>query len=79
MGKTIKDFEEKLKNLQEEFVAFKNARRKVRKWSSAVKKGKMSKQKFDEKYLAWKNHASHGNCIKLCRSMYKCIDELLGD
>ena len=29
MGKTINDFEEKLRNLQEEFVAFKNARRKV--------------------------------------------------
>lgn len=39
--------------------------------------GKMTKQKFYEKYGAWKNHALHGNCIKLCHSMDLYVNELL--
>jgi len=52
-------------------------RKKIRVWAKAVKDGKMSEQKFFEKYNAWKNHALHGNCIKLCHSMDLLVKELL--
>lgn len=38
----------------------------------------MTGQKFYEKYNAWKNHALHGNCIKLCHSMDLYVEKLLG-
>lgn len=38
----------------------------------------MSEDKFMEKYSAWKNHAMHGNCIKLCKSMDVYVETLLG-
>lgn len=38
----------------------------------------MSEDKFMEKYSAWKNHAMHGNCIKLCQSMDAYVETLLG-
>ena len=50
---------------------------KYRRLCKAVNKGKLSRKKFDEKYTAWKNHASHGNCIKLCHSMDLMVEELL--
>lgn len=37
----------------------------------------MSEKKFCEKYNAWKNHALHGNCIKLCHTMDIYVDRLL--
>lgn len=43
--------------------------RKIRRWVRAVNDGKMSIEKFHEKYGACKNHMLHGNCIKLCHSM----------
>lgn len=52
-------------------------KRRLRNWSRAVKDGKMSEKKFYEKYGAWKNHASHGNCYKLCQSMDEYVKELL--
>lgn len=52
-------------------------KKRLRRWSRAVKQGKMSKAKFYEKYNAWKNHALHGNCIKLCHSMDLFVNELL--
>ena len=55
MGKTINDFEEKLKNLQEEFVAFKNARRKVPQIGGTVDIAGMEwiiLDKTDDGYLA---------------------------
>lgn len=51
-------------------------KKKLTRWARAVKKGRMTKKKFDEKYGAWKNHALHGNCIKLCHSMDQKIDML---
>lgn len=42
-----------------------------------VRSGKMKEEKFFEKYNAWKNHALHGNCIKLCHSMDLYVKELL--
>lgn len=52
-------------------------RKRLRSWSRAVKAGKMTKEKFYERYNAWKNHALHGNCIKLCHSMDVYVEELL--
>ena len=51
--------------------------KKVRTWAKLVKSGRMTEQKFYEKYNAWKNHALHGNCIKLCHSMDLYVKELL--
>lgn len=52
-------------------------KKKFTRWARAVKKGRMTKEKFDEKYGAWKNHALNGNCIKLCRSMDLYVKQLL--
>lgn len=52
-------------------------RKKVCTWARLVKAGKMSKEKFYEKYNAWKNHALHGNCIKLCCSMDLYVNKVL--
>lgn len=54
-------------------------KKKLRKWATAVKDGKMTEKKFYEKYGAWKNHASHGNCIKLCHSMDLYVEELFSE
>ena len=37
----------------------------------------MDEKKFYEKYGAWKNHASHGNCVKLIRSMDLYVEGLM--
>lgn len=52
-------------------------KKKLRRWASSVKSGEMTEKKFYEKYGAWKNHALHGNCIKLCHSMDLYVEELL--
>lgn len=52
-------------------------RKRLRVLSKLVKSGRMTEQKFYEKYNAWKNHALHGNCIKLCHSMDLYVKELL--
>lgn len=50
-------------------------RKKLRSWIRLVKSGKMTEQKFYGKYNAWKNHALHGNCIKLCHSMDLYVEQ----
>jgi len=56
-------------------------KRKIRKriynMVQRVKSGKMTEKKFHESYNAWKNHALHGNCIKLCHSMDLYIEQLM--
>ena len=52
------------------------AKKKFKKMVSLVKSGKLSKEKFYESYNAWKNHISHGNCVKLRCEMDKYIEEL---
>lgn len=52
-------------------------RKKIRTMAKLVKSGRMTKKKFYEKYNAWRNHALHGNCIKLCHSMDLLVKELL--
>ena len=52
-------------------------KKKLSRWARAVKADKMTKEKFYQKYNAWKNHALHGNCIKLCHSMDVYVKELM--
>lgn len=51
-------------------------KKKLRKNAELVKLGKISRRKFDEKYISWKNHASHGNCYRLICSMDKYVESL---
>ena len=52
------------------------AKKKFNRMIDLVKSGKLSEDKFYESYNAWKNHISHGNCIRLRCGMDKHIDEL---
>lgn len=45
------------------------AKKKVKNMIALLKSGKMTEKEFLQKYCAWKNHASHGNTIKLIHSM----------
>ena len=54
-----------------------NIRKRIRGWIKLVRSGRMTERKFYEKYNAWKNHALHGNCIKLCYSMDLYVKELM--
>ena len=51
-------------------------RKKIRTWVKLVKSERMTEKKFYEKYNAWKNHALHGNCVKLCYSIDLYVKEL---
>lgn len=42
-----------------------------------VVSGKLSIDKFNASYNAWKNHISHGNCYKLEKSMDFKISQIL--
>ena len=50
-----------------------NAQRKYLKMAKLVASGKLSKDKFNASYNAWKNHISHGNCYILSKSMDKNV------
>lgn len=52
------------------------AKKKFKKMVDLVKAGRLSREKFYESYNAWKNHVSHGNCVKLGYEMDKYIEEL---
>ena len=52
------------------------AKKKFKKMVELVKSGKLSKEKFYESYNAWKNHISHGNCVKLGYEMDRYVEEL---
>lgn len=66
-GKVIR----KLKNENK-----RTAKKKLKKMVRLVKDGKLSEGKFYESYNAWKNHISHGNCVKLGYEMDRYIEEL---
>lgn len=51
-------------------------KKRLRKSAKLVLEDKMTRQKFDEKYESWKNHASHGNCHKLIKAMDSFVEEL---
>lgn len=66
-GKVIR----KLKNENK-----RNAQRKYRRMAKLVVQGKLSQEKFDSSYQAWKNHISHGNCYKLAKQTDKMIQDI---
>ena len=51
-------------------------KKRLRKNAKLVAAGKMTREKFDEKYASWKNHASHGNCYKLICDMDEFVETL---
>lgn len=52
------------------------AKKKFKKMIGLVKSGKLSKEKFNESYKAWKNHISHGDCKKLGYEMDRYVEDL---
>ena len=53
------------------------AKKKYKKMTKLVKDGKLSKEKFNESYKAWKNYISHGNCIRLAHEIDMYIENLM--
>lgn len=53
------------------------AKKTYKKYATLVKSGRMTMEKFYESYNAWKNHISHGNCVKFGYEMDKYIEGLL--
>jgi len=51
-------------------------RKKLRRMVNLAKKGKMTRQKVDECYKCWRNHASKGNSRNLLRRMDKYYRDL---
>lgn len=51
-------------------------KKKFSKMVKLVNNGKLSREDFDKSYNAWKNHISHGNCIKLAYKMDEYINGL---
>ena len=51
-------------------------KKRLRKNAKLVAEGRMTREKFDEKYESWKNHASHGNCHRLIKSMDCFVEKL---
>ena len=45
------------------------AKKKVRNMVRLLKAGRITEKEFEQRYKAWKNHASHGNTVKLLHSM----------
>ncbi len=54
-------------------------KKRLNKYSKLVKEGKMTREKFNEMYESWKNHASHGNCYKLICEMDDFVKVLFGE
>lgn len=69
-GKVIR----KLKNQNK-----RNAQKKFLRMAKLVDIGKLSIDKFNASYGAWKNHISHGNCYKLANTIDRKIRVLLED
>lgn len=68
-GKVIR----KLKNQNK-----RNAQKKYSKMAKLVVEGKISEDKFNDSYNAWKNHISHGNCYNLGKSLDNKINIIRG-
>ena len=54
-----------------------NAQKKFVRMAKLVASGKLTRAKFDASYNAWKNHASHGNCYGLIRTLDEKINKIL--
>lgn len=57
----------------------KRERRKLRRLVSKSKRGGIPRDKVDESYSAWRNHASKGNSFKLLQRMDAYYERLWGD
>lgn len=57
----------------------KRERRKLRRLVSKSKRGDIPRDKVDESYSAWRNHASKGNSFKLLQRMDAYYERLWGD
>lgn len=53
------------------------AKKRYKKKAELVKKGKLSIERFDKSYRAYKNHISHGNCVKFGYELDRYIEEIL--
>ncbi|MFQ7192677.1 MAG: reverse transcriptase domain-containing protein [Megamonas funiformis] len=53
------------------------AKKKYRKMAKLVRENKLSKEKFIRSYESWKNHVSHGNCVKFTYKMDKMVSEII--
>lgn len=53
------------------------AKKRYRKMAKLVLQGKLQKEKFDESYLAFKNHISHGNCVKFGYELDQMVNGIL--
>lgn len=54
-----------------------DAKKRYRKMAKLVIKGKLSRKDFDESYLAFKNHISHGNCVKFGYELDQMVNRIL--
>ncbi|MBQ8302824.1 MAG: DUF2493 domain-containing protein [Clostridia bacterium] len=54
-------------------------KKRLRIYAKLVQEGKMTREKFNERYNSWKNHASHGNCYKLLCEMDDFVKTLFGE
>lgn len=54
-----------------------NAQKKYLRMAKMVADGRLSADKFNTSYGAWKNHISHGNCYKLGRVMDEKISTII--
>lgn len=52
-------------------------KKRLLKNSELVKSDRMTKEKFYESYNSWRNHASHGNCVKLIHQMDNYVAKLV--
>lgn len=55
------------------------AKKKIRTMVRLLKAGKIGEKEFQQMYDAWKNHASHGNTVKLLHSMDLYVNALLNE
>lgn len=54
-------------------------KKRLRKYVKLVKDDRMTRERFNEIFISWKNHASHGNCFKLIHEMDLFVDNLFDE
>ena len=54
-----------------------NAQKRFVRMAKLVKDGRLSRERLEKSYGAWKNHISHGNCFGLGREMDKIVRGIL--
>ena len=54
-------------------------KKRLRKYAKLVAQERMTRERFNEIYNSWRNHASHGNCFKLIYEMDLFVEELFGE